>query len=411
MLRTRVRRAAARIIVTRPADRAFVRVPPATPLVARAAFRTGRDEVLERALRQLRRRQPAAAQVLLADLRTFQGRYGEAWQAAESADPVGGSEAAAARVVKLGYRVHDRAEADEAAVAAVARFPLSTQVMWQAALACAGAEQHSRIAEAWRSAAPDPYGLLRVVRQLATSAARGGEPDTARGWYREAITLLRDAPAPPRPATTRLAGLGAAHAIRDLCRALDSAGVPFFFAAGTALGLVRQGRPLGADNDLDVGIFDDDWDRDALIEVFTADPRFDLDLHPQTRKVGLRHRGGAPVDIFPFYEQDGSVWHDGVFVRWHNSPFTVARQRIGGVDLPLPADPERYLTENYGDWRTPFPGFDAFTDDAPNLEVTRPEYQRLHFVRRAYERLTAGDRAAARQELQRASDDELSTQL
>ena len=124
-----------------------------------------------------------------------------------------------------------------------------------------------------------------------------------------------------------------------------------------------------------------------MIELFTRDPRFDLDLHPQTQKVGLRHRGGAPIDIFRFYREGDVIWHDGVFVRWRNSPFTVARRDVGGQALPLPADPERYLTENYGDWRTPDPQFDAFTDDAPNLEVTWPEYQRMHLLRRAYERL------------------------
>jgi hypothetical protein len=95
-------------------------------------------------------------------------------------------------------------------------------------------------------------------------------------------------------------------------------------------------------------------------------------------------------------------------VRWHNSSFPVVRQRIGGRSVPLPADPERYLTENYGDdWRTPWPGMDPFTDDAPNLEVTWPEYQRVHLLRRGYERLAAGDRAAASRELRRAGEPEL----
>jgi hypothetical protein len=164
---------------------------------------------------------------------------------------------------------------------------------------------------------------------------------------------------------------------------------------------------LGADGDIDVGVYDADWDRDGLIDVFTRDPRFDLDLHPQSHKVGLRHRGGSPVDIFRFYEQDGRVWHDGVFVRWHNSPFGVVRRQIGGLSVPLPENAERYLTECYGDWRTPVPAFDAFTEDAPNLEVTWPEYQRVHFLRRAYERLAGGDREAARRELERAGERDL----
>jgi tetratricopeptide (TPR) repeat protein len=414
MLRTRARRAAARVIVSRPAHRAFARLPVTALLVARAAFRTGRDDILCRTLDRLARRDPGAVPVhlLRADLLTFQGRYEDALPWAERAtaqDPA--SPAAAARVVKLGYRVRDRAEAEGAAVSAVRRFPLSPEVMWQVALACDHASQYGRVEAAWNEGVPEPARLPQVVRQLVVAAARAGQLDAARSWYRRAIKLLASGRRTPRPAVTKLAGLGAQHAIRDLCRVLEHAGVPFFFAAGTALGLVREGRPLGADGDIDVGILDADWDREALIALFTQDPQFDLDLHPQSDKIGLRHRGGSPVDIFRFYEQDGRTWHDGVFVRWHNSPFGVARRRIGRLDLPLPEEAERYLIETYGDWWTSRPGFDPFTDDAPNIEVTWPAYQQVHFLRRGFQFLLSGDTPAARQEVLRAGEERLSERI
>lgn len=409
-LRSRARRAAARAVVWPPFYPVATRLPRTAYLAARAAFRTGRDDQLERTLDRLARRDPDAAAVprLRAELRAFQGRYAEAVRAAEqAADRAPASPAASALVVQLSYRVRERAEADRRAVAAVRRFPHSPVVLWQAALACAAPEQYQLLAEAWTAAA-DPAGRPRVVRQLAVAASRAGCLDAAADWYRQGVRwLLQTGQAAPPLVTTTLAGLGARQAIRDLTGALDRAGVRFFFAAGTALGLVRQGRPLGADGDIDVGVLAPDWDRDALLALFTGHRMFDLDLHPQTQKVGLRHRGGSPVDIFPFYEQGGRVWHDGVFVRWHNSPFEVSRRTIGGVRVPLPADAGRYLTESYGDWRTPKPEFDAFTDDAPNLEVTWPEYQRVHLLRRGYARLAAGDRAAARRELTRAGEPEL----
>ena len=404
-LRSRTRRAAARAIVWPPVYPLAARVPRTALLAARAAFRTGRDELLESTLDRLERRSPglAAVPALRADLRSFQGRYEEAWHCARRAAGLAPAwPAAAARLVRLGYRVREPAEADQQAVATVSRFPLSPEPIWQVALACSGPEQYARVAEAWRAAA-DPAGLPRVVRQLAVAAGRAGQLAAAAGWYQQAVELLLATERPaPAPARTRLAGLGAWQAVGDLGRALDRAGVPFFFAAGTALGLVRQGRPLAADGDIDAGIFAPDWDRDRLVALFTGDPRFDLDLHPQSGKVGLRHRGGAPVDIFRFYPEGDRLWHDGVFVRWHNSPFRVARQEVGGLALPLPADPDRYLTECYGDWRTPWPGFDAFTEDAPNLEITWPAYHRVHLLRRGFERLAAGDRAGAGRELGRA---------
>ena len=411
-VRVRARRVAARAIVTRPAGDVFSRVPATGLLVARAAFRTGRDRLCEAALERLARRDPDSvpAAVLRADLRTFQGRYREALAAAEAA-ATSRSAAATARLVRLSYRVRERDEAQRVAVAAAREFPRSVEVLWQVALACDQPAQYERLERAWRAAATAPADLLPVVRPLAVAAARAGRLDAATGWYRRAVELLLHTGRPAPVPTTRLAGLGAHRAIRDLCRVLDSAGVPFFFAAGTALGLIRQGRPLGADGDIDVGIFEPDWQPAGLIELFTQDPSFDLDPHPQTEKVGLRHRGGSPVDIFRFYEQAGVLWHDGVFVRWRNSPFRVTRRRIGRLRVPLPADPDRYLTETYGDWRTPMPGFDAFTDDAPNLEVTWPDYQRMHLVRRGYTRLAAGDPAGARQELARAGEPELAAKL
>ncbi|QSB15256.1 hypothetical protein JQS43_02510 [Natronosporangium hydrolyticum] len=388
-----------------------VRPLSAALVAARAVFRAGHDELLDEALTTLAERYPHAGAVpaLRADLESFHGRYEPALAAAEQADRLApGSPAGLARVVKLNYRVRPVEAADEAAAAAVPRFPRSPELMWQVALACASADQYARVAAAWQDRPdPAPDDLLPVVRQLATAASRGGEVTAAIGWYRAAIDLLTSGTVrtAPKPRTTTLAGLGARRAIEDLCRVLDGAGVRFFFAAGTALGLIRQGRPLAADGDIDLGVFAEDWDRAALLELFTRDPAFDLDLHPQTEKVGLRHRGGSPVDIFRFYPDGDKVFHDGVFVRWWNSPFEITRREIGGQSVPLPADPERYLVENYGpEWRTPWPGFDAFTDDAPNLEVTRPEFQRLHFTRRAYERLAVGDRAAADQELARAAD-------
>lgn len=383
-------------------------------VAARAAFRVGQDELVEAALPELEQRYPDAAgpHLLRADFETYYGRYDAALRAAErarAARPTWPS--ATARAVKLAYRVREREPADQAAVEAVARFPRDSEVLWTAAKACDSPAQAARLREAWQSRSREPADLVAAVRPLALAAARAGEVETALSLFREAITLIATGRAgPERVPDDRLGGRGAWQAIVDLCEALDAAGVRFFFAAGTALGLVRQGRPLSADSDVDVGVFEADWDRDALLEVFRAHPRFDLDLHPQTQKVSLRHRGGSPVDVFRFYRDGDRMWHDGVFVRWHNSPFTIDRREIRGLRVPLPAEADRYLTENYGDWRVPRPEFDAFTDDAPNLEVTWPEYQRLHFVRRAYQRLGAGDPGGARRELELAGETALAEQ-
>jgi hypothetical protein len=388
------------------------------PAVAagRSAFRTGNDDVLDMILTSLEVRFPEAGpvHVLRCDLHAFHGRYEDALNSASHARLLRPSDkAATARVVRLGYHVLDASSADNAALEALRRFPHTSEVLWAVGKTCSSPEQYERIQSTWDAQATDPGALPRAVRPLATAATRAGQIDAAIALYKQAIQMLADGwPGSVSVSDTRLEGRNPWSAIEDLCQVLDGAGVPFFFAAGTALGLVRAGGPLGADGDIDVGIFDGDWDQDALEEMFVRHPRFELDfVHPGAKKVGLRHRGGSPVDLFRFYKEAGRLWHDAVFVRWHNSPFRVTRREIRGLSLPLPEDTDQYLTENYSDWRIPNPDFDAFTDDAPNVETTWPDYLRLHYVRRAYKRLASGDVTSACHDLQRADEHELATRV
>ncbi|MDA3901177.1 MAG: hypothetical protein PF637_11750 [Spirochaetes bacterium] len=63
------------------------------------------------------------------------------------------------------------------------------------------------------------------------------------------------------------------------------------------------------------------------------------------------------------------------------------------INLPDPAD--KYLTENYGDWRKPDPYFDAFLY-APNTEIIWQEYRDLQAVRTIYNSLCYKNRARAK---------------
>ncbi|MGH8875993.1 MAG: LicD family protein [Stackebrandtia sp.] len=383
-------------------------------VAARAVFRAGADELLNDTLATLDGRFPESPglQALHADFHAYHGRYDEALQCARNGRMLQPSHhGSVARMITYGYRVLPRDEADAAAVVAVRRFPRTGEVLWAVAKMCDSPQQYARLREAWESVPrEDPADLLKAVRQLATAAARAGELEAAYELYDRAIRLILDGVEfGPPIVDSSLEGKSPWAAFEDLHRALDGAGIPYFIAAGTALGLVRQGRPLSADNDIDVGVFEEDFDREALVKIFAKNPRFDFDVvHPRTKKVGLKHRGGSPIDIFRFYRDGEKMYHDAVFVRWGNSPFEVERREFEGLRLPLPADSDKYLTENYGDWRTPFPGFDAFIgEDAPNVETTWPEYLKLHFIRRGYKKLSNGDRAGAAAELRSAGAEAL----
>lgn len=386
-----------------------VRLPSTAVVAAMGALRSGQDDVLESILTDARSRFPDSANILRihAAWLGYLGRHEEAYEVISEARMLEPSvSTVAAEQVRLGYLVLSEDAADSVALEVLPRFVDHGNVLWAITKECRTEQQYERIVEGWQAHTKRANDLPKAVRQLATAAGRAGLTDAAIDWHGRAIEqLVQGTASVGAIADAQLKGKGAWSAIEDLTEVLDRASVPFFFAAGTALGLVREGRPLSADADIDVGIRDEDYDLEALRERFRQHPRFEFDVvHPRTYKLGLRHRGGSPVDLFRFYEEDGGSYHDAVFVRWRNTPFEVERIEVQGLRVPVPANTEAYLTENYGDWRTPNAAFDAFTDDAPNVEITWPEYHRLHLVRRAYKALANGEPAIASSFLREADE-------
>ena len=60
----------------------------------------------------------------------------------------------------------------------------------------------------------------------------------------------------------------------DIVTLLNKNDIPHFAAAGTCLGIVREGKPLKHDQDIDIGIMDQDWDPKKLIEVIKNNDKF-----------------------------------------------------------------------------------------------------------------------------------------
>lgn len=343
----------------------------------------------------------------LSDIATRAGRYTEGLAQARKAwllNPR--SSRAAASVVRLGYITGQDEHADLDAVVALRRFPRSKALLWLACKYCRTREQLTRIIEVARPSPANSKVISGLVRPLAAAALRARCLDVALELYLEASVIELSGEGLGTPVATKsLAGKGGRRVLQSLREVLDAEGIPFFFAAGTALGLVRNGAPLDHDNDIDVGIFESQWDRERLVRLFTEHPDFDLDdANPDSPKVGIVHREGASIDLFKFYREGDGVFHDAIFVRWKNSPFSIEQRVLEHGDVVyLPSDVDRYLAENYGDWRTPNKGFDAFVD-GPNVEVTWPEYMVVHRARRAYGFIRATNLMAARRELDAIRD-------
>jgi hypothetical protein len=172
----------------------------------------------------------------------------------------------------------------------------------------------------------------------------------------------------------------AREALVDLQRQLEPLGVRPFLISGTLLGYVRERDFIPWDKDVDLGIFSESLPTAELEAAVETWPRFTVKRLDWTNRLRIDHDNGVKIDLFPHYP-DGPdrVWHDGTATRWWNTPFGLETVTFLGIEQAVPDDPERYLDENYGDWRTPDPSFDARLD-APNREITdRPYFDSLQY--------------------------------
>lgn len=182
-----------------------------------------------------------------------------------------------------------------------------------------------------------------------------------------------------------------ATALRDLKTIFDAADIEMFLVSGTALGCYRDGQILPHDKDIDVGV-DERYDLSAVAEVIRRSPMFRLREVTSDRTLYVVHANGVMIDVFQHYMEDGRYWHEGLKVRWWNMPFGLREVDFLGQRHLLPDDTDKYLTENYGDWRTPNKDFETFTD-TPNMAISAPGVLTWYYLSRMYDYYRAGKRA------------------
>lgn len=147
-------------------------------------------------------------------------------------------------------------------------------------------------------------------------------------------------------------------------------GVDYWASCGTLLGIVREGRLLAHDQDIDFSTFE--WTRhEDIARVFT-DAGFEM------RTNGVPHHGyqqaffleGVHIcDVFYFYPLPESVWQgswlgERLLVSEFEPDIFLPTQPFdfNGIETRLPAKPESVLEARYGDWRTPVLEWDYSSD-------------------------------------------------
>jgi len=169
-------------------------------------------------------------------------------------------------------------------------------------------------------------------------------------------------------------------ALRDLSNALRKTTATFFLVSGTLLGAIREGRLLPHDNDIDVGIWAED-DMTSVREAVSTSGCFLALPQRSPWTLRIRHVNGIAIDIFRHFRDELSYWHGGVKAKWHNTPFQLVRRDLLGGHYFIPSSPERYLEENYGDWRQVATQFDSILD-TPNVEMVNRHECLVHYYRK-----------------------------
>lgn len=161
---------------------------------------------------------------------------------------------------------------------------------------------------------------------------------------------------------------------------LDQKQIPFFLISGTLLGCIREGKLLGHDKDIDVGVWDE-YSYEELANYLATSGYFYVVPTRTKHLVMLRHVNGIAIDVFIHYREPNDYWHAGVKIKWHNSPFNLVYKDFLGQQYLIPENYDLYLTENYGDWRTPKTKFDS-AFDAPNMEVINEAEMQIYVIKK-----------------------------
>jgi len=171
-------------------------------------------------------------------------------------------------------------------------------------------------------------------------------------------------------------------------RLLDLFQVPYHLEGGTLLGLVRDGKVLPWDDDLDISIpashkgrafwvlsllFFLGWRVDKRRWKMFSDKGFSgvRIIKVRDRSRGMLRTGRVYLDVIVKEPQDGYYYWQAKkrLMRVGQAFYAGAEElRVEGVAFKVPVNYKQYLTEKYGDWSIPVKEWDCGQDEQTIVE-------------------------------------------
>ncbi len=161
----------------------------------------------------------------------------------------------------------------------------------------------------------------------------------------------------------RLYGPKMLETVLDAGRAL---GMRLFLTYGTLLGHVRDGGFIAHDWDIDLGILQDDIPQMGMLQRAVESKGYSI-ARKSRHRMAFRDRFNLiHLDIDYYFFDDTKYFHH-IFNVGKSELYTfsypaailsslVEVQFLGRISALVPGDADGFLTETYGDWRTPQTG-------------------------------------------------------
>ncbi|MCV3549177.1 hypothetical protein L8X97_06935 [Campylobacter sp. CNRCH_2013_0671h] len=159
----------------------------------------------------------------------------------------------------------------------------------------------------------------------------------------------------------------AINALRDIKIVFDNIGIDFFLVSGTFLGCIREGDFLGHDYDIDIGIWSEDYNDEIKNKILEYGVFIQYDLN-WIGGLKLKHINGVKIDVFLHFKEYDKIYHQGEVTKWYNTTFQLQKYNFMGDEYYGFEDFDKYLSENYGNWKIKKIDFDNILD-TPNAVI------------------------------------------